>query len=72
MKTKELEIEMLLSELGASVKFTVTTDQLDLDPDYTKYLGLVHDAVYKLFRNTPLDIEDVYCEDDHIEEMADD
>lgn len=72
MKAKELEIEMLLSELGASVKFSVTTDQLELDPEDTKDLGLVHDAVYKLFRNTPLDIEDVYCEDDDVEEMADD
>ena len=66
--SKELEVVMLLSEVNASLTFTVTTDQLDLDPEDTRDLGLVHKAIYKFFRATPLDIEDVHCEEDYLED----
>ena len=66
--SKELEVVMLLSEVNASVTFTVTTDQLNLDPEDTRDLGLVHRAIYTFFRAIPLDIEDVHCEEDYLED----
>ena len=56
MQQTEIEVDFLLSDLGINFKFTVHINNLGIDRSNSK--EEIEQAIYKMVRETPIDIEE--------------
>ena len=56
MQQNEIEVDFLLDQLNVHFKFTVHIDKLGIDRSNSK--EEIEQAIYRMFRETPIDIEE--------------